>query len=137
MTVWHGLTTNQVKTLWSQFSWEEWALATLHEVAACEDAAIETRMLALNSLDFFVREEVVKTNVFNTVPEFVGRVLVSICRPRKRRGWWARRRAKRVAEDMAARLTAARTLLLTIHGFMEKEKQVGGGEKSIAEKFLS
>lgn len=132
---WHGLSPVESLNLWNEFGWQPLCYYTLCEVAESDDAPEDTRILALTSLNHFANRGILPVPMDESVPVFICNTLCQMSAPRPKRGWWARRRAQRRGIELAARLQAARTILLSIEN--QREAMTGTPQPTLPEKLPS
>lgn len=116
---WHGLGDAEVRALWSFYGWDTAVYYTLCEIVMCEQSAMKTRVSALSTLNTYAESKLLPVPVGEHVAVFSCAALVAMAQaPKSHKWWWSRRKAKRVAKEMAGRLTACRSILVTLELFV-------------------
>lgn len=132
---WQGLSPVDSLNLWNEYGWQALCYHTLREVTLSEDAHEESRILALTSFNHFTNRGVLPVPMDESAAMFICEALVRMSLPRRRRGWWKRWRARHRADELAARLQAARSILMSVESQMDAMK--GAPQKALPEKLPS
>lgn len=140
MTTWFEMTNEESLALWDRHNWRWVVENALLNAALCRYLPVDKRMLALQTINLYSQNGVIRSD---GVPDFIARTIVDMtAEPMLKLGWLARRRAKREADYISERLTAAINVLATISQFQSPESielseafDFGGTKKT--EKLLS